>query len=68
MGEEPFTMHILKTQPDMDRKAIRSKRNQYWNGLPRDDASAGRSDSTVSTFATSRWPSSAAGSRSSRKT
>ena len=36
-GEEPFTMHILKTRPDVDRKAIRSKRNQYWNGLRRDD-------------------------------
>ena len=45
-GEEPFAMHILKTQPVMDRKAIRRKRNQYWNafkhffdlkGLPRED-------------------------------
>jgi hypothetical protein len=45
-GEEPFAMHILETQPDMDRKAIRRKRNQYWNafkhffdlkGLPRED-------------------------------
>ena len=24
-GEEPFAMHILKTQPDMDRKAIRMR-------------------------------------------
>ena len=32
-GEEPFAMHILKTQPDMDRKAIRRKRNQYWNAF-----------------------------------
>jgi hypothetical protein len=45
-GEEPFAMHILTIQPDMDRKAIRRKRNQYWNafkhffdlkGLPRED-------------------------------
>jgi hypothetical protein len=45
-GEEPFAMHILTTQPDMDLKAIRRKRNQYWNafkhffdlkGLPRED-------------------------------
>ena len=45
-GEEPFAMHILKDQPYMDRKAIRRKRNQYWNafkhffdlkGLPRED-------------------------------
>jgi len=45
-GEEPFAMHILKTQPDMDRKSIRRKRNQYWNvfkhffdpkGLQRED-------------------------------
>ena len=32
-GEEPFAMHILKTQPDMDRKAIRRKRNRYWNAF-----------------------------------
>ncbi|WOH48261.1 hypothetical protein [Bradyrhizobium sp. sBnM-33] len=32
-GEEPFAMHILKTQPDMDRKAIRRLRNQCWNAF-----------------------------------
>jgi hypothetical protein len=32
-GEEPFAMHILETQPDMDRKAIRRLRNQYWNAF-----------------------------------
>src|SRR5262245_51610129 len=46
-GEEPFAMHILKHQPDMDRKAIRTRRNQYWNafkhffdlkGIVREDA------------------------------
>ena len=48
IGEEPFAMHILNTQPDIkDRKAIRRKRNAYWNafkhffdlrtGLPRED-------------------------------
>ena len=45
-GTEPFATHILTTQPDMDRKAIRRLRNQYWNafkhyfnlkGMPRDD-------------------------------
>src|SRR5262245_5016313 len=32
-GEAPFAMHILKTQTDMDRKAVRWRRNQYWNEL-----------------------------------
>jgi hypothetical protein len=32
-GEEPFAMHILETQPDMDRRAIRKLRNQYWNAF-----------------------------------
>jgi hypothetical protein len=32
-SEEPLTMHILKTQPDMDRKAVRKLRNQYWNAF-----------------------------------
>jgi hypothetical protein len=32
-GEEPFAMHVLETQPDMDRKAIRKLRNQYWNAF-----------------------------------
>ncbi|MET4042081.1 hypothetical protein [Bradyrhizobium sp. RT6a] len=45
-GEEPFAMHILTTQPHMDRKAIRRTRNQCWNAfkhffdlksLPRED-------------------------------
>jgi hypothetical protein len=55
-GEEPLAMHILKTQPDMDRKAVRKLRNQYWNafkhfsdrqGLAREDeALLGRFDDT----------------------
>ena len=32
-GEEPFAMHVLETQPDMDRGAIRKTRNQYWNAF-----------------------------------
>jgi len=45
-GEEVFATHIMKTQPDMDRAAIRRLRNQYWNAFkhffdlkqrPRDD-------------------------------
>lgn len=47
-GAEPFASHILKIQPEMDRKALRRVRNQYWNAfkhfyelnskVPRDDA------------------------------
>ena len=45
-GDEPFAMQILKTQPEMDRKAVRRMKNQYWNafkhffdmkGIPRED-------------------------------
>jgi len=46
-GSKPFATHILATQPEMDRKEIRRKRNLYWNafkhysdprkGVPRDD-------------------------------
>src|SRR5262245_56209199 len=41
-----FATHIIQTQPDMDRGAIRGLRNQYWNafkhfsdrkGMPRED-------------------------------
>ena len=32
-GEEPFAMHILQTQPDIDRKAIRNLKKQYWNAF-----------------------------------
>jgi len=46
MGKEPFATHIMKTQPGMNRTAIRWRRNQYWNafkhffdqkGIPRED-------------------------------
>lgn len=47
-GAAPFALHILKIQPEMDRKALRRVRNQYWNAfkhfyelnnkVPRDDA------------------------------
>ena len=45
-GDQPFAMQILKTQPEMDRKAVRRLKNQYWNafkhffdmkGIPRED-------------------------------
>ena len=45
-GTEPFATHILATQPQMDRKEIRRKKNLYWNafkhcsdlkGMARDD-------------------------------
>ncbi len=45
-GDAIFATHIMKTQPTMDRRAIRRLRNQYWNafkhfndlkGLPRED-------------------------------
>jgi hypothetical protein len=55
-GEEPLAMHILKTQPRLDRSAIRKLRNQYWNafkhvsnhkGLAREDEELlGRFDDT----------------------
>jgi hypothetical protein len=32
-GEEVFATHIITTQPDMDRDAIRGVRNQYWNAF-----------------------------------
>ena len=32
-GEQPFAMHILNTQPDMDRREIRERRNRYWNAF-----------------------------------
>ena len=32
-GIEPFATHILTTQPDMDRVAIKRLRNQYWNAF-----------------------------------
>jgi len=32
-GEEPLALHILKTQPHMDRPAVRKLRNQYWNAF-----------------------------------
>jgi hypothetical protein len=32
-GEAPFAMHILKTQPKMDRKEVRWRRNEYWNAF-----------------------------------
>jgi hypothetical protein len=46
-GEQSFALHMLKTQPQLDRWAIRKLRNQYWNafkhvtgrdGLQREDA------------------------------
>jgi bifunctional non-homologous end joining protein LigD len=56
-GEEPLAMHILSTQPRMDRWAVRKLRNQYWNafkhvsdrsGLPREDEELlGRFNDTV---------------------
>lgn len=45
-GDATFATHIMKTQPNMDRVAIRRLRNQYWNafkhfadrkGMPRED-------------------------------
>jgi hypothetical protein len=32
-GDEPLTTHILKTQPELDRNALRKLRNQYWNAF-----------------------------------
>jgi hypothetical protein len=32
-GEDVFATHIMTTQPDMDRGAIRGRRNQYWNAF-----------------------------------
>jgi hypothetical protein len=32
-GEEPLALHILKTQPRLDRWAVRRIRNQYWNAF-----------------------------------
>src|SRR5947208_3253965 len=33
IGSEPFATHILTTQPKMDRKEIRRKKNLYWNAF-----------------------------------
>jgi hypothetical protein len=32
-GNNVFATHILSTQPDMDRSAIRGLRNKYWNAF-----------------------------------
>jgi len=46
-GNEPFSTHILSTRPDLDARALKIVRNQFWNafkhatthdGKQRDDA------------------------------
>lgn len=32
-GEHTFTLHMLKTQPQLDRWALKKVRNQYWNAF-----------------------------------
>jgi hypothetical protein len=56
-GEATFATHIMKTQPHLDRWALRGLRTQYWNAfkhfynrkeLPREDAELlGRFDDTM---------------------